>query len=82
MTDIDVRALTVDDLFSIDFMRENTQWNSFVGMTDMCADDVTEADYGMPPSARWDEFVAGNTAWYSWQQMRDAAVAFYMNNHV
>jgi hypothetical protein len=43
----------------------------------MCADDVTEADYGMPPSARWDEFVAGNTAWYNWQQMRDAAVEFY-----
>jgi hypothetical protein len=77
MSEVEAHTLPAEELFSIDFMREHTQWNSFVGMTDMCADDVTEADYGMPPSARWDEFVAGNTAWYNWQQMRDAAVEFY-----
>ena len=81
MSDVDVRNLSVHDLFTIDFMREHTQWNSFDGMTDMCADDVTADDYGNVPSQRWDEFVAANTAWYNWQQMRDAAVAFYMNSH-
>ena len=80
MSEVDVRNLGVQDLFTVDFMREHTQWHNFDGMTDMCADDVTDADYGVVPSQRWDDFVAANTAWYSWQEMRDAAVAFYMNN--
>lgn len=81
MSEVNVKELGADDLFTIDFMRAHTQWNSFAGMTDMCGDDVTAADYGVVPSPRWDEFVAGNTAWYSWQEMRDAAVRFYMDNH-
>jgi hypothetical protein len=80
MSEIDIKELGTDDLFTIDFMREHTQWNSFEGMTDMCG-DVTEADYGVAASPKWDAFVAGNTAWYSWQEMRDAAVRFYMDSH-
>lgn len=75
--------LTLDELFSAEFMEENTEYGSFDPfLEDSPCEYDPAADVSEILGPQLDDFVMSHSGFGSWQQMRQQAEVNWMNEHL
>jgi hypothetical protein len=71
------------ELFTPAFIRRTTSFLTFEALLDASGFRVESAeDFAAIPDAEWDTFIAGNTSFANWAEMRETAAAEWMKRQL
>lgn len=73
-------SVSFEDLFPVDFMASNTEFNSFSSFAEASGFDAsTQESFEAIPDKPWDDWVEKNSTFASWEEMYSTAVDNYIN---